>query len=117
MREHHLLMEYSTGAAESVDYDTEIDLHMMCRQLLNKQNAMQRVMKVCDELDIPTVSANELLRGNFDELMGIHDDHMRLDYVRDTITRYNFVNTASTDPLISQIRNMSWEEIRKVGNP
>jgi len=115
MREHHLLMEYSTGAAQSVDYDKEIDLHVMCDQLYNKQCEMQQVMKVCNELDIITVSANELLRGNFDELIGIDDDRMLWNYVRDTITRYNFVNTASTNPMISQIRNMDWEEIKQLG--
>lgn len=114
MREHHLLMEYSTGAAEDVDYDSEVDLSVMCDQLYSKYCSMQAVMKECDKLSIMVVSANDLLRGDVDAL-SIIDEEIQLDIVRDTINNYNFVNSKATNPLISQIRDMDWEEIKQIG--
>jgi hypothetical protein len=114
MREHHLLMEYSTGAAEDVDYDSEVDLSVMCDQLYSKYCSMQAVMKECDKLSIIVVSANDLLRGDVDTL-SIIDEEIQLDIVRDTINNYNFVNSKATNPLISQIRDMDWEEIKQIG--
>jgi|TARA_R110000782_G_scaffold204641_1_gene293101 hypothetical protein len=115
MREHHLLMEFSTDAAQDVDYAKEIDLHVMCDQLFNKYCEMEEVRQLCNDLSVKMVSANDLLiRGDYSKLITLAD-RLDPDRIKKTIDIYNFVNTKSTNPLLSQIRNMRWDDIVELG--
>lgn len=109
-RHHHLMMEYSTGAADSQDYSMPPDKKILCKRLVKKNRSELEFINTIPS-NFVIVNANDLLSGN----TSIITDTLETSFVysgpeSNIITQYNYIN-ACTNPVLQEINEMSWQEI------
>lgn len=113
-RHHHLMMEYSIGAAESRDYSKIPTLKDLCQRLL-KMDYLEQEIVLPD--NFVTIDTNLLLQYNFSELfekLSIKNPQTlehKTSILTKVIDQYKLYNTV-THPLLLEINDMSWEQIQ-----
>lgn len=116
-RHHHLLMEFSIGAADSQDYDQLIDKTRLIKRLIKKNSSEVALMSQLNDR-FSVIDINKLLNKDFGQLIQaispVVDLSIGKHYVIDTweqeIDDYNFINQCS-HPVLREIADMSWNEI------
>ena len=117
-RHHHLMMEYSIGAAESRDYSEIPTLKELCQRLLKVDYREQ-------EVELPdnfvTIDTNLLLQNDFSELfdkLNLEDPHI-VEYKTNVLTKaieqYKLYNIP-THPDLVEINRMSWQQVITTAN-
>ncbi len=107
-RHHHLLMEYSTGAAESVDYSLDVTFKVLCKRLVKKHNSEQRLLHEMHGYKI--VSANDLFNKDFSSITNRLNDLTPIENAHELLDEYMFINQCCND-MLKDINKMSWSEI------
>lgn len=115
-RHHHLLMEFSTGAADSQDYTQLIDKPRLIKRLIKKNNSEVRLMSELNDR-FSVIDIGKLLNKDFSQLIeatipeiDLRPGHYVLDHWEKEIDEYKFINQPS-HPELQDIANMSWNEI------
>lgn len=110
-RHHHLLMEYSTGAADSRDYSYIPDRVELCGRLVAKNSKEKEFIKTVPK-EYNIVDIDEVLEGNYDVISpyipSSREDALRV--VKKTVEKYLFVNQCA-HPVLQEINEMTWQEV------
>jgi hypothetical protein len=110
-RHHHLMMEYSTGAAESVDYSLDIDFKVLCRRLVKKHKSEQSLLN--ESKDYKIVNVNNLFNKDFSSITDQIPENMQtmqIENIQELMDEYMFINQCSNS-MLKDINEMSWQEI------
>jgi hypothetical protein len=109
-RHHHLMMEYSTGAADSVDYSKPLNLELLARRLIKKDRSEKQLLEQLDGYGYHVIDINQILSGDIDpilaELPGVDDK--RQQKMLEEIQKYLFINQCSHPTLIT-LNETPWE--------
>ncbi len=116
-RHHHLLMEFSIGAADSQDYAQAIDTPRLIKRLIKKNNSEVALMSELNDR-FSVIDIGKLLNKDFSQLIEAMrpevdlfvGKHNLIDTWEKEIDDYNFINQCS-HPELQDIANMSWNEI------
>jgi hypothetical protein len=109
-RHHHLMMEYSTNAADSVDYSKTLNLELLARRLLKKHRSEQQLLQQLDGYHI--IDINQLLSGDIDPILNVlpNVDGNRQQAMLSEIQKYLFVNQCS-HPTLIQLNETPWDSM------
>ena len=109
-RHHHLMMEYSTGAADSVDYSKALDIKLLARRLLKKHRSEQQLLQQLEGHGYHIIDINQILSGNIDSILSTFSkpvDEMRQEAMLVEIQKYLFVNQCS-HPTLIKLNETPW---------
>ena len=118
LREHFLMMEFSPGAAEDLDYSQELTIMKMCEALEGRQQRQQDLLEqYADDPRVVVADLSKIFDKDFSDLMPLfQEEDVNINGMEQVIDTYKFTNHASTHPLMEHVRNLSWEEVLAFSN-
>jgi hypothetical protein len=108
-RHHHLMMEYSTGAADSQDYSIIPDMKVLCQRLVSKNKKEKDFISKLNQNFI-VVNDNHLLSNIFDTITNNINVTMPLNNAIRLVDHYNVINQCSNS-VLQEINEMTWDDI------
>lgn len=109
-RFHYLMMEFSIGAAEDLDYTKEPSLSWLCHRVKVKTEMENQYMQ--EHPNLIWVHAGQLLQKDYTSLKFL-PHHMSVNHEKlldPVIDKYNYLNQVA-HPIIKDIVELSWEGI------
>ena len=113
-RHHHLMMEYSTGAADSVDYSKALNIELLARRLLKKHRSEQQLLQQLEGHGYHIIDINQILSGDIDPILSAFStpvDEVRQQAMLAEIQKYLFVNQCS-HPTLIKLNETPWHNMQ-----
>lgn len=114
LREHFILMEYSTGAADDVDYDNPATLEDLCRSIYKRYVYQEEMLATyASDERIAIIDLEKIFAKDFSDMDCLFDQDDDINYsgMASVIDNYTFTNQTSNHPLVQQVKSMTWQEV------